>query len=98
MPGDAIVTKIKNIGIGILTADCAPILLYDPDKKIIGCIHSGWKGALNGIIKNTINKFKELGSKTNNLVAVIGPCIKKENYDVKIDFYEKFINQNNKYE
>jgi len=98
LPGDAIVTKIKNVGIGILTADCAPILLYDPDKKIIGCIHSGWKGALNGIIKNTINKFKELGSKTNNLVAVIGPCIKKENYDVKIDFYEKFINQSNKYE
>ena len=98
LPGDAIVTKIKNVGIGILTADCAPILLYDPDKKIIGCIHSGWKGALNGIIKNTINKFKELGSKTNNLVAVIGPCIKKENYDVKTDFYEKFINQSNKYE
>ena len=62
LPGDAIVTKIKNVGIGILTADCAPILLYDPENKIIGCIHSGWKGALNGIVDNTINKFKELNS------------------------------------
>ena len=98
LPGDAIVTKIKNVGIGILTADCAPILLYDPQKKIIGCIHSGWRGALNGVIKNTINKFKELDSNINNLIAVVGPCIRKENYEIKIDFYEKFINQNPKYE
>ena len=98
LPGDAIVTKVKNIGIGILAADCAPILLYDPQKKIIGCIHSGWKGALNGIISNTIKKFKELDSNIDNLFAVVGPCIGKENYEVKIDFYEKFVNQNTKYE
>jgi len=98
LPGDAIVTKIKNVGIGILTADCAPILLYDPQKKIIGCIHSGWRGALNGVIKNTITKFKELDSNIDNLFAIVGPCIRKENYEVKIDLYEKFINQNPKYE
>ena len=97
LPGDAIVTKIKNVGIGILTADCAPILLYDPNKKIIGCIHSGWKGALNGVIRNTIKKFKELDSNIDNLTAVVGPCITKENYEVKADFYEKFVNQNPKY-
>ena len=96
--GDAIVTKVKNVGFGILTADCAPILLYDPQKKIIGCIHSGWKGALNGVIKNTIKKFKELDSNTDNLLVTVGPCIGKENYEVKIDFYEKFVNQNPKYE
>jgi len=98
LPGDAIVTKIKNVGIGILTADCAPILLYDPQKKIIGCIHSGWRGALNGVIKNTIKKFKELDSNIDNLFAVVGPCIGKGNYEVKIDFYKKFVNQNPKYE
>ena len=98
LPGDAIVTKIKNVGIGILTADCAPILLYDPQKKIIGCIHSGWRGTLNGVIKNTIKKFKELDSNIDNLFAAVGPCIGKGNYEVKIDFYEKFINQNPKYE
>ena len=98
LPGDAIVTKIKNVGIGILTADCAPILLYDPQKKIIGCIHSGWRGALNGVIKNTINKFKELDSNIDDLFVIVGPCIRKENYEVKINFYEKFTNQNPQYE
>ena len=91
LTGDAIVTQVDRVAIGILTADCAPILLYDPQKKIIGCIHSGWKGALNGVIKNTIKKFNELNSDTNKLVAAVGPCIRKENYEVKIDFYKKFI-------
>jgi hypothetical protein len=98
LPGDAIVTKIKNVGIGVLTADCAPILLYDHSKKIIGCIHSGWKGALNGVIKNTVKKFKELNSNIDNLIAVVGPCIGKESYKVKIDFFKRFISQNLKYE
>jgi len=98
LPGDAIVTKIKNVAIGILTADCAPILLYDHSKKIIGCIHSGWKGALNGVIKNTVKKFKELNSNIDNLIAVVGPCIGKESYEVKIDFYERFVSQNQKHE
>ena len=94
LTGDAIVTKVKNIGIGILAADCAPILLCDPHKKIIGCIHSGWKGALNGVIRNAIKKFYELNSNKDDLIAVIGPCIKKENYEVKSDFYQRFISQN----
>ena len=97
LTGDAIVSEVKNIGIGILTADCAPILLYDPYKKIIGCIHSGWKGALNGVIKNTIKKFNELNCNINDLIVVVGPCIKKENYEVKNDFYKKFVEQNPKY-
>jgi len=88
---DAIVSEVKNIGIGILTADCAPILFYDPKKKIIGCAHSGWKGALNGIIKNTIKKFNELNSKNNDIIAVVGPCINKKNYEVEIDFFKKFV-------
>ncbi len=98
LPGDAIVTKTKNVAIGILTADCAPILLYDHSKKIIGCIHSGWRGALNGVIRNTVRKFKELNSNIDNLIAVVGPCIGEKNYEVKIDFYERFVNQNLKYE
>ena len=94
--GDAIVSKVKNVGISILAADCAPILFYDPKQKIIACAHSGWKGALNGIIKNTIKKFRELNSKNEDLIAVIGPCIKKENYEVKTDFFERFTSQNKK--
>jgi len=98
LSADAIVSEVKNTGIGILTADCAPILFYDPKKKIIGCAHSGWKGALNGIVKNTIKKFNELNSKNENLIAVVGPCISKKNYEVKKDFFNKFISQNIKNE
>ena len=95
--GDAVVTKIKKIGIGVLTADCAPILLYDPQEKIIGCIHSGWKGAFSGIIENTIKKFKHLNSNINETIAVIGPCLHKENYEVKKDFYKKFTEKDLNY-
>ena len=98
LAADAIVCEVKNVGIAILTADCAPILFYDPKKKIIGCAHSGWKGALNGIIKNTIKKFNDLNSNTKDLIAVVGPCISKKNYEVKEDFFNKFISQNNKNE
>ena len=91
---DAIVCEVKNVGICILTADCAPILFYDPKKKIIGCAHSGWKGALNGIIKNTVQKFNELNSRNDDLIAVIGPCISKKNYEVKKDFFDNFISEN----
>ena len=98
LTGDAIVSQVKNIGIGILAADCAPVFFYDPKKKIIGCAHSGWKGALNGIIKNTILKFNELNSNNNDLIAVVGPCINKKNYEVKNDFFEKFVTRDKKNE
>ena len=98
LPGDAIVSKVKDVGIGILTADCASIFFYDPKNKIIGCSHAGWKGALNGIIKNTVKKFNEFNSKNNDLIAVVGPCINKENYKIKTDFFKKFIDQDKKNE
>jgi len=93
LTGDAIVCEVKNIGIGVLTADCAPVLFYDHEKKIIACAHTGWKGALNGVIRNTLKKFKELNSNNNNIIAVVGPCISKKNYEVKTDFFKRFISQ-----
>ena len=96
MMGDAIISKVKNVGIGVLTADCAPILFYDPIKKIIACTHSGWKGALNGIIKNTVKKFNQLHTKNNDLIAVVGPCIGKNNYEVQSDFLTKFLDRDKK--
>ena len=92
--GDAIVTTMKNVGISVLTADCVPILIYNPKKKIVGCVHAGWKGALNGIIENTIDKFLELNSNTRDLVVAIGPCINHHHYEVGHDFYKKFVDQN----
>ena len=94
LTGDAIVSQVKNVGIGILSADCAPILFYDPQKKIIGCAHSGWRGALSGIVKNTIKKFNNLNSKNEDIIAAVGPCINKKNYEVKTDFFQKFVTQN----
>ena len=91
--GDAIVTTLKNVGISVLTADCVPILFYNPKKKIVGCVHAGWKGALDGIIENTVDKFLELNSNTRDLVAAIGPCINHQRYEVGHDFYKKFVAQ-----
>tara|TARA_Y100000590_G_scaffold418052_1_gene518371 strand:+ start:4498 stop:5259 length:762 start_codon:yes stop_codon:yes gene_type:complete len=96
LQGDAIISKVKNVAIGILAADCAPIFFYDPKKKIIACAHSGWKGALRGIIKNTVKKFNDLNSKNEDLIAVVGPCIGKQNYEVGKEFLENFISKNNK--
>ena len=98
LTGDAIVSKVKNVGISTLTADCASIFFYDPKNKIIGCSHAGWKGALSGLIKNTVKKFNELNSKNNDLISVVGPCINKKNYKVKMDLFKKFIDQDKKNE
>ncbi len=98
LTGDAIVSKVKNVAIGILTADCASIFFYDPKNKIIGCSHAGWKGALSGIVKNTVAKFNELKSNNNDLIAVIGPCISKKNYNVKKDLFIKFMDKDKKNE
>ena len=98
LSGDAIVSKVKNIGIAVLTADCASIFFYDPKNKIIACSHAGWKGALNGIIKNTIKKFNELNSNNEDLIAIVGPCIGKKSYKVKTDLFKKFVEQDKKNE
>ena len=98
IPGDAIITNLKNIGIAVLTADCVPILFCDPQKRTIGCVHAGWKGIFRGIIENTIKKFKEKNSNIKDLIVAIGPCINQSNYEVGQDFYNKFIFQSKKNE
>ena len=87
---DAIITKTKGLGLGVVTADCVPIIVYDAKNKIIGCIHAGWKGASSGIIKNTISKIKKINS-NNEIYAAIGPCIGKKSYEVDLKFYKKFL-------
>jgi len=84
---DGVVTKQKNVILGILTADCAPILFYDKKKKIAGACHAGWKGAFSGIIDNTLNAMKKLGANNSDIKCCIGPCISEESYQVRSDFY-----------
>ena len=78
--GDGLITNTKKLAIGILTADCAPILFFEPKKNIIGAIHAGWKGAHKKIGKKMINYFKKRGSKLNDIFAVIGPCISQNHF------------------
>jgi len=89
---DAMITKMNGVAIGVLTADCVPIIVYDLRNKIIGCIHAGWKGAFLGVIENTIKKFKKLNS-NNKIFASVGPCIGKKSYEVDILFYENFVSK-----
>ena len=88
---DAIITNQRNLPIAVLTADCVPILIFDNKKKIIAAIHAGWKGAFKGIISKVIKFMIKKGSKSKNIIAVIGPAISVKNYEVQKDFYKKFI-------
>jgi YfiH family protein len=94
---DALITKIENIAISVLTADCVPILIYEETNHIIACVHAGWRGAVNGIIKNTLNKIINM-NKSNIIHVAVGPCIGVKNYEVSKEFYEKFITINKKNE
>lgn len=96
--GDAMVTNKPGIALGILTADCVPILFADPVNKIIGAAHAGWKGVIGGIIENTILAMEEIGSRRKNILAAIGPAIGRDSYEVGREFKQKFISQSPSYE
>ena len=80
----------------MLTADCAPLIIYDPKKIVISVIHAGWKGAYKGIVQKVVNYLVKKGSKKKDLVSVIGPSISVSSYEVKNDFYKKFLKQSKK--
>ena len=93
---DAVITNIPKLPIAILTADCAPILIYDKQKKMISAIHAGWKGAYKGIISKVINFMLKKGCEKKNMLAVVGPCIAQKSYNVKEDFKRKFLKKDKK--
>jgi polyphenol oxidase len=88
---DAIVTRTEGIAIGITAADCGPILLVDPNARVIGAAHAGWKGALTGILESTIETMEKLGAERSGMVAAIGPLIRQHSYEVGGEFVERFI-------
>ena len=91
---DGMVTKKENIALSILTADCAPILFADYKNAVIGVSHAGWKGALSGILENTVKAMTDLGADNTSISAFIGPCISKKSYEVSEIFYKSFIEDN----
>ena len=94
---DGMITSLDNVVLGVLTADCAPIFIYDDTNKFVCCLHSGWRGTLNNISRNAMKIFDKYNIKRNNLTAIIGPCLGSRNYEVDKNFEKKFIKKNHKY-
>lgn len=95
---DGIFTSLNKIIIGVLTADCVPILFSSRCGKFICAVHGGWKGLHKNIIKNALKLFIKNKIKKNDIICAIGPCIGLKSYEVKSDFKSKIINKNSKYQ
>jgi YfiH family protein len=91
LEADGLVTTVKGLAISALHADCGPLLLEDLENGVIGACHAGWRGALGGIIESTIAAMCETGAQTDQIRAVLGPCISQKNYEVGHDFKAEFI-------
>lgn len=91
---DALVTDRPGILLGILTADCAPILLADRDAGVIGAAHAGWRGAVAGVAAATVAAMEQLGARRDRIAAAVGPCIAKANYEVDPAFAERLGPEN----
>jgi polyphenol oxidase len=91
---DAMVTATPGIALGILTADCQPVLFADPTARVIGAAHAGWRGVKDGVLEATLDAMAALGAQRSNITAIIGPCISQRAYEVGPEFVESFIDDN----
>lgn len=94
---DAVVTNTPGLMVGVLTADCGPVLFADKEAGVIAAAHAGWNGATSGILENTVEKMETLGATKNRIVAVLGPTISQDNYEVGPEFAENLhsLDKNN---
>ena len=90
---DALVTRVHGLALGILTADCTPILFADPEARVIGAAHAGWKGATGGIAEATVAAMVDLGARPDRIVAAIGPTISGPNYEVGPEFAANLLRE-----
>jgi polyphenol oxidase len=88
---DAIVTRRPGLAIGVSTADCGPVLFADPEARIIGAAHAGWRGAVTGVTDAAIAAMEQLGAARARIVAAIGPMIRQPNYEVGSELRERFV-------
>jgi YfiH family protein len=88
---DAIVTRVPGLAIGATAADCGPVLLVDPNARVIGAVHAGWKGALTGVLESAILAMEKLSAERGGIVAAIGPLIRQASYEVGDEFVARFI-------
>lgn len=90
---DAIVTRTPGLVVGILTADCGPVLFADAQAGVVACAHAGWRGAVSGILEATVQEMETLGARRGRIDAALGPCIHQGNYEVGEDFRENLMAQ-----
>ncbi len=90
---DGLVSKTKGLALGVLTADCGPVLFADATSGVIGACHAGWKGALTGVAEATVRAMEKLGAARGNIVAVLGPTISRAAYEVGPEFPAAFLSQ-----
>jgi polyphenol oxidase len=90
---DAMVTRVPGIALGILTADCAPMLFQDPVAGVIGAAHGGWRGALAGVVEATVERMEAIGAQRSRIRVGIGPCIAQSSYEVGPEFPQQFLAQ-----
>lgn len=95
---DALVTDQPDLILGIATADCGPVLFADPKARVIGAAHAGWKGAIGGVLDNTLAAMEQLGADRGNITAVLGPTISQQAYEVGPEFRARFLTDNLIYE
>ncbi len=98
--GDAMITDVPGLALGIKTADCAPVLFYanTSEGPVIAAAHAGWRGALGGVLEETVKALKKRGAMRSEIRAVIGPTIGKHSYEVSAEFFERFIDISSDYE
>lgn len=94
---DGFVTAQPGILLGIVTADCAPVLFADREAGVIGAAHAGWRGAHDGVLERTVNAMESLGADRNRIVAVVGPCIARQSYEVDDGFRTQFAEDDAKW-
>jgi YfiH family protein len=88
---DGLVTAVPGIALGVLAADCAPILFHDPVAEVIGAAHCGWRGSLGGVVEATLSRMAALGAARPRIRAAIGPCIARRSYEVGPEFPQPFV-------
>jgi polyphenol oxidase len=88
---DALVTRRRGLALGILTADCLPVLLADPEAAVVGAAHAGWRGALTGVVDATVRAMVGLGAAPSRIRAALGPCIAQRSYEVGPEFPAPFL-------
>jgi len=88
--GDAMVTKIPGIALGVTAADCGPVLMVDPKARVIGAAHAGWKGALGGVVEATIEAMEAQGASRDGIIVGLGPMLRQRNYEVGMEFVARF--------